>query len=109
MLYCLAFTETWLTKKVDSGMISLPGFNQIRLDRQIKKRGGGLIFYIRNDWEKYDPHFPTADIEVFSVLIKRKHQKNLCISLTYIPPSANINLALDKLDLLGQLFEKNSL
>lgn len=104
---CLAFTETWLTELTKSDLIKIQGFNLVRYDRQPKKRGGGLIFYIRNDleWEIIGPKFSTPDIEVFSVFIKRKFGKNLYISLTYIPPSANISHSIEKLDLLGNYVE----
>lgn len=58
--------------------------------------GGGLIFYIRDDleWEHFGPKFSSTDIESFSILLKRKHQKNLWISIVYLPPKANFTLAI---------------
>lgn len=40
------------------------------------------------------------------MLISRKFQKDLCVSLTYIPPTSDINSAIDKLDQLGACMEK---
>lgn len=59
---CLAFTETRLTKSLDSNLIQIQGFNHVRLDRQTKK-GGGLAFYIRLrqdvEWDLIGQVFPS--------------------------------------------------
>lgn len=107
---CLAFTESWLTSNINSNIISLKGFKHVRLDRQIKKRGGGLIIYIREDleWEYLGAQISTSDIELLTILVKRKYQRNLCISVSYLPPTSNVNLAIDKLDELGRLLENTT-
>ena len=51
-VYCIS--ETWLRDQIPHGMVSIPGYSSIRLDRLVKnphgytKRGGGVIMYIQN-------------------------------------------------------------
>ena len=42
-----AVTETWLSKKVNSVHISIPGYNFFRQDRQ-RRKGGGVGAYVRD-------------------------------------------------------------
>ena len=49
--YCF-FSETWLSPVITDDMISIPGYNLYRIDRDSrskKARGGGLIAYIKDD------------------------------------------------------------
>lgn len=75
-----------------------------RLDRQVNKKGGGLIIYIRDDldYEVVDT-VSNVNIEEITVLIKRKCQKPLCISLIYLPPKAICDIAIHYLDKLCDL------
>ena len=41
-----AITETWLSKKVNSAHINIPGYNFFRQDRQ-RRKGGGVGAYVR--------------------------------------------------------------
>lgn len=45
-LLACGLSETWLNNNVHNKLISINGFNLVRLDRVTKKRGGGLLFYI---------------------------------------------------------------
>ena len=50
----LCISETWLNKSVPNSMISITGYNTIRLDRTAasgKKTGGGLIVYYKNSYD----------------------------------------------------------
>ena len=42
-----AVTETWLSKKVNSTHINIPGYNFFRQDRQ-RRKGGGVGAYVRD-------------------------------------------------------------
>ncbi|KAK2920745.1 hypothetical protein Q8A73_000230 [Channa argus] len=50
----LCFTETWLNDAIPDSVLSLPGFQLFRSDRDAestgKSRGGGTCFYINNRW-----------------------------------------------------------
>lgn len=76
-----------------------------RLDR-CNKKGGGIIIFIRDDivFDRFENNrfdVTTPDIELLSVLIKRKFQKPLCLSGIYIPPKAIIDKAIEFLDEMG--------
>lgn len=43
----IGVSETWLHKHVTANLISRPGYNLIRQDRDSDKRGGGLCLYIK--------------------------------------------------------------
>lgn len=77
----------------------------MRLDRGYNKKGGGLIMYIRDDldFELLDKKLNESDlnIELLSIIIKRKYQSNLCISLVYLPPKSEIDRAIEALTLVG--------
>lgn len=87
---CLGFTESWLHSGIVSPLIDIEGYVAVRLDRQTGKRGGGQIFYIREDldWELLTPGISSRDIETISIIIKRNYPKNICITLVYILPNA---------------------
>lgn len=100
--YILGFSESWLSNVLPNQMINIIGYNPIRLDRSSGKKGGGLILYIREDlaWDflTNQSQISNADIEILTIIIKRKHQRNLCVSLVYIPPSGNLDIAIGKLN-----------
>lgn len=101
---CLGITESWLGRLHPDDLVRMDGFSIARLDRQISKKGGGVLMYINDnaEWSLLpDSSVSDANIEVLSVIITRKYQKKLCISTVYIPPLANIELSIDKLDTIG--------
>lgn len=101
-VFSIGLTETWLRPTTVSGLVKLKGYNICRLDRKIKKRGGGVLLFLRDDltWESFDEllNFSDENIELLTVVVKRSHQKTLCISVCYIPPTANYDYAVCYLD-----------
>lgn len=101
----IGISETWLNKRIPDPLVSMRGFNLIRLDRKGDKRGGGLLIYINNtlDYECTPDclNHSSKDIELLTVLIKPMHQKNFLVSLIYIPPSADKTLAIETLESLS--------
>lgn len=79
-LLCLCLCEMWLTPRIDSRLVCINGYNMCRVDRKIKKRGGGLVIYIRTDldYEIIDL-ISNENIEMVTVLIKRKLQKTYAL------------------------------
>lgn len=100
--YALCITETWLKPTTKSGIVSIPGFSLKRLDRPGKKRGGGVACFINNnlDWNNCPnlPDVTNENIEMTSVVINRNYQKPLVITTVYIPPKANLTLAINQLE-----------
>lgn len=43
-------TETWLTNNTLDANIDLQSFTAVRVDRDMKRKGGGLIIYTNNCW-----------------------------------------------------------
>lgn len=74
--------ETWLNDKLHNNLVSINGFNIVRLDRVTDKRGGGLLFHINNNvtYEATEIAngngiFSDANIEMLSVIIKPINQR----------------------------------
>lgn len=103
-LMCLCFCETWLNSKIDSRLIDIYGYKPLRLDRKSTKKGGGVITYVRNDFDVDQLHadldVSNQDIEIMSTIIKRKFQRSLCVSVAYLPPTSKVELALQHLEKL---------
>lgn len=94
--------ETWLNCNIPDNIISIKGFTIARLDRKEKKRGGGVLLYIRDDleWETIEGLYNVSNknIEMLTVLINRKFIKPIYVSVVYIPPTAVINESVAHLD-----------
>lgn len=103
----IGMVETWLNSNLLLSMIKLDGYKIVRLDRQVPKRGGGVMLYIRDkcNWELL-PNLSlvsTNDIEVLSIILKRSFMKDECLSVVYVPPNGDKNVALEKLDEIADL------
>ena len=97
-------SETWLNDKIDSQLLHIQGYNVLRQDRGasnlVKKRGGGLITYVKSSMDVYvqeAENMVTKDLEVQWLRIARKNAKNLVIANVYRPPTGNVKQALKKL------------
>lgn len=103
---CLGLSESWLHELVDTNLVKLVGFHECRLDRATKKRGGGLITFIRKDIEWFqlgsEYNVSTENIEVLSIVLIRKGIKKMCVTSLYIPPKANIGSAIEQLTIIGE-------
>ena len=108
----ITMSETWLNDSVHSGSVALDNYILYRQDRDFKrvskKRGGGLLTYIRNkhaaeseQWTEMDR--ASKDIEALWSVIHRPHCKNTVICNVYRPPKGNLEKALDY---LGNCFQK---
>lgn len=106
----LGFTESWLNENIPNSLIPIKGYSVVRLDRQVNKRGGGVIIYIRNDlsWSYIDKLslVSDSDIEALTIIIKRKYQKKLCVTLVYLPPAGNVSSGIKRLSEIGEIVDK---
>ncbi|XP_065658046.1 uncharacterized protein LOC136082563 [Hydra vulgaris] len=90
-LICL--TETWCDSvdvKLNSNLC-LTGFNMIPLARKAKKRGGGVLIYIKENMcfiIRPDMSISDDNIEVLTIEIKTGNSKNILLSCCYRPPSS---------------------
>lgn len=105
--------ETWLNKDIPDNLINIKGFTIARLDRKCKKRGGGVMLYIRDDleWDNIECSYNTSDknIEMLTVLISRKFTKPIYVSVIYVPPTGNTNDCIIHLDQVADyISQKNA-
>lgn len=101
----IGLTETWLKSNTISSLIDLKGFSICRLDRRVKKRGGGVLLYINDkyNWELLDDNLNCSDenIELLNIVINRPYQSKLCVSVCYVPPMGNFDPVLNYLERLS--------
>ncbi|XP_073671518.1 uncharacterized protein [Paramisgurnus dabryanus] len=102
----LCFTETWLNDAIPDSALHLPGFQLFIADHEStgKSRGGGTCFYINERWCRDATVLKKMccpDLEVQFVNCKPFYSPwefNLFILVSvYIPPKAQVSLALQKL------------
>lgn len=97
----LGFSETWLTPRIHDNLIKIDGFNIIRQDRKLPKRGGGLLLYVNSAADvkslPWDMSCSDSNLEVLSANVVLPKQKIFLISLVYLPPSAEKAAALSEL------------
>lgn len=101
-LVALGLSETWLNQNILSSMVNIDGYKAIRLDRQINKRGGGVMIYLRNDctWDLLPTHslISNENIELLTIIVHRKFFRDICLSIVYLPPHINKLVAINTLD-----------
>lgn len=110
---CIGLSETWLTPLVKDSMIQINGFDIVRLDRSVNKRGGGVLLFVRSDISQVPsivlPSFSNTNIEALSLVLKRPYQNLLCVSIIYIPPTANLTETFAHLDNLAERITEHGL
>ena len=87
-------TETWLTNHTADGEIFIAGYQLFRLDRpnikNWKNRGGGLLMYIREDYDvETTQHSFPKPIECLKLTIRPPHMKKINFHLIYRPPNSS--------------------
>ena len=72
-----AFTETWFTSNISDQQIDLSGYTVIRADRSLdssgKTKGGGLSFYINDNWArsvKVISNHIEPNLEMLSICVR---------------------------------------
>ena len=107
---CMTLSETWLNSNIPDNIISIPGYNIFRLDRQTLnpvtnkiKVGGGTAIYVKEKYEcdsftLNDFNVSNSDIEMLWISIKTQHLKPLMITSIYRPPSGNTNNLIETLN-----------
>ena len=103
----IGVTETWLNCSIPDSALEVNGFHLVRSDRteeSNKSRGGGLAFYISDQWCSnicVKKEICTVDIELLSVSLRPyylpREFTNIFLTLVYIPPDANKENAVDTL------------
>ncbi|KAI2642468.1 LINE-1 retrotransposable element ORF2 protein [Labeo rohita] len=115
----LCFTETWLNDAIPAGALHLPGYQLFGADRDAestgKLRGSGTCFYINERWctdVTVLNKMCCSDLEALFINCKpfyspREFCSFILVSV-YIPPQANVSLALQKLaDQIADMEQKH--
>ena len=101
----IMLSETWLNTNCDSNLFNKAGYKLFRQDRdtKIKKKGGGLAFYICDKLVTFttvidDVNDVTIYGEQFWISVKAPGRKYMNVGLIYRPPAGRINEFIDQCD-----------
>jgi len=84
----VCITESWLCPEIQESEVSLPGYQQLRLDRG--RHGGGVIMYISYKFTvKRLPSHPL--IELLTITLHSGNYKS-CLSLFYRHPCSSMDV-----------------
>ena len=108
----ICITETWCSNDEikSNSNLHLPNFEIIPLERKIKKRGGGVLIYIKKNLDytiRNDLSVSDGDKEIVTVEFLNKDSKNILLSCCNRPPagdSENLSMFLK-----NELIEKSIL
>ena len=104
----LCFCETWLNSSINDQMISMEGFELLRLDREKgnittkkgkPKRGGGLIVYIKTELSAFaeiveEISSVTGNVEQLWISINKPNTKKQIVANIYRPPNGKLSDAI---------------
>ena len=93
----VCLVETWLDSSISDNEISIPNYVCIRHDRN--RHGGGVLFYIKNDYCYKTLSKGPSDTELFFITI---HQ-GPTIGIFYRPPSSTVSVMNTLFDALSYL------
>ena len=98
-------SESWLSNKIPSTMITIPGYTTSRLDRPVGVKlrgGGGLVTYVNDNIYCYDSKFEHLNIMSFNIKIqclelKIPNVRQIVVLNLYRPPQGSVATFLKKL------------
>ena len=100
----ITISETWLHSQIDPQMVEIQGYKSFRLDRDVnnckltKKRGGGLITFVRNAtmdvYVQKEANVSKKDFEIQWLKIKKQNYKTILLANVYRPPAGKVNHAI---------------
>ena len=90
----ICLSETWLSNNSfrENSVYHLPNYDAIPLERKTKKRGWGVLMYVRNNLMykvRNDLSISDCNREFLTIEIINKESKNTIITCCYKPPRAN--------------------
>ena len=100
----IGITESWLTPSTADQMISITGYNIVRMDRNSKSGkhgGGGVMFYYKNDLKcshQSELDFCDTFLECVWLKLSLTNVKPIYYGLIYRPPQGNITNFLEKIE-----------
>lgn len=94
----LGLTETWITSSSPEALITMPGYDTFRKDRE-KGRGGGVLLYVKSTIKCKLIKWPRGtDIECVGVKISLSAEMSLTLICMYRKPSAKLKALLNNCD-----------
>ena len=92
----ICLSETWSTDKnfQESSNFHFPNYDAIHLERKTKKKGGGVLIYIKTNLMyrvRNDLSVSDCDREILTIEVINNGTKNFLVSCCYKPPRANTN------------------
>jgi len=99
----IAVVETWLTENHGDCEIDIANYNFIRRDRKndLKTKGGGIIFYFRQDLSIVDITTTyNSNIDHLWIKVLLKHCRPILFGIFYRPPDCDeeqLNFLLEKM------------
>ena len=88
----LGVTESWTHEKIGDAGININGYSIFRRDRDFDKRdrrrGGGVLLYVRNDLKAVEMNSSEHECESLFVCIKILGLGNLIVGVCYRSPNA---------------------
>ena len=104
----LCVTESWLTSDIEDNVITIPGYNVCRQDREnLDREHGGIVNYIKegiNYSKKSDVLNTCNNIEVVLIEIALPNTRPFLLSTVYRIPDATV----DYLNAVDDLFQNCS-
>ena len=104
-----SISESWLHAGVCSSIVSIPGYDLVRQDRETMinehavKRGGGLCVYYNTEmscnsesWSRFN--VSNCDLELQILQFNRKNARNLILMNVYRPPNGDVGKAIDSIN-----------
>lgn len=88
-----AVTETWLKDTVSNAVIVPCDYNIARKYRPADKRGGGVLFAVRNDihFNQITTEARWESLELVAIKLVSPNSKKCLLSVCYRPPNSNTN------------------
>ena len=86
----LGITESWTHEGIEDAEIMLSGYNLFRRDRKNrnKKKGGGVLMYVKEGFKSQEIMQDDGDCEALYVSVKSKRFREIIIGVCYRSPNA---------------------
>jgi len=73
----LCLSETWLNQNAPLAALNIPGYNIYRTDRQVSKKGGGVMVYIRSTLQCHKIQWSNCNLECLGLNVRLSPQMSL--------------------------------
>ena len=86
----IGVTESWGDEEISDGEFSLPGFTMFRRDRASEHRGGGVLLYVRCEFNPIEVGLSSQFAEQVWCSVRIKNGHNLLIGVCYRSPTVTV-------------------